>query len=213
VRDDPEAGRRLAEFLRTAEVACDPVEQALARQPAAVVAALTESGDEPDVPARVGPYVVRGTIGRGGMGTVLLAERADGEFEQQVAVKLVKKGMDSAEILERFRAERQIVARLQHPHIARLLDGGATACGQPWFAMEHVAGQALVAYCDERRLPPRARVLLFLQVCDAVEYAHRNLVVHRDLKPSNVMVTPTARRSCSTSASPSCSTRTATTPR
>jgi eukaryotic-like serine/threonine-protein kinase len=187
--DDPEAGRRLADFLRTAEAACEPVERALARQPGAVIAALTEIGDEPDLPERIGPYVVRGTIGRGGMGTVLLAERADGEFEQQVAVKLVKKGMDSAEILERFRAERQIVARLQHPHIARLLDGGATASGQPWFAMEHVSGQALVAYCDDRRLPAAARVRLFLQVCDAVEYAHRNLVVHRDLKPSNVMVT------------------------
>jgi serine/threonine-protein kinase len=189
VRTDPQAGRRLAQFLRQADAALEPVERALSRQPALVVAALSETDEGLLLPSRIGPYLVRGTIGRGGMGTVLLAERADGEFEQQVALKLVKKGMDSAEILERFRTERQIVARLQHPHIARLLDGGATPDGQPWFAMEHVAGQALAAYCDERRLTTEARVRLFLQVCDAVDYAHRNLVVHRDLKPSNVLVT------------------------
>jgi eukaryotic-like serine/threonine-protein kinase len=188
-RTDPEEGRRLAQFLRQADAALEPVERALSRQPALVMAALSEADEGLLLPSRIGPYLVRGTIGRGGMGTVLLAERADGEFEQQVALKLVKRGMDSAEILERFRTERQIVARLQHPHIARLLDGGATPDGQPWFAMEHVAGQALAAYCDERRLPTEARVRLFLQVCDAVDYAHRNLVVHRDLKPSNVLVT------------------------
>jgi serine/threonine-protein kinase len=137
----------------------------------------------------VGPYRILGELGRGGMGTVYLAARADGAFEQDVALKLVKRGMDSEAILERFRRERQIVARLEHPHIARLLDGGASEDGQPYFAMECVRGTPLTEYCDARRLAVGERLRLFEQACGAVQYAHGRLVVHRDLKPSNILVT------------------------
>ena len=137
----------------------------------------------------VGPYRVVRELARGGMGAVYLAERADGQFEQRVALKLIKRGMDSEEIHRRFLAERQILARLNHAHIARFYDGGMTAEGQPWFAMEYVDGQPLTRHCEERRLSVAERLRLFRDVCDAVRYAHQNLVVHRDLKPSNILVT------------------------
>lgn len=137
----------------------------------------------------VGPYRLVEEIGHGGMGTVWLAERADGHFEQRVAVKLVRRGMDTDDILERFVRERQILARLEHPHIARLLDGGVTAQGRPYFVMEHIAGEPITTYCDARQLPVENRLRLFVVACRAVQQAHRSLVVHRDLKPSNVMVT------------------------
>jgi serine/threonine-protein kinase len=138
----------------------------------------------------IGPYRVVRELARGGMGVVYLAERADGQFEQRVALKLIKRGMDSDEINRRFLAERQILARLNHPHIARLLDGGVSAEGQPYFAIEYVEGSTILAHCESRRLGLQDRLRLFLDVCDAVHYAHQNLVVHRDLKPSNIMVTP-----------------------
>jgi serine/threonine-protein kinase len=153
----------------------------------------------PEVPGaaavgeRLGPYQVVRELGRGGMGAVYLAERADGGFEQQVAVKVIRRGMDSQEILRRFLFERQILARLRHPHIARLLDGGVTTAQQPYFAMEYVDGLPITEYCDANRLTVAERVRLFLAVCDAVGYAHRNLVVHRDLKPSNILVTADGR--------------------
>ena len=137
---------------------------------------------------QVGPYRIVRELARGGMGAVYLAERCDGQFEQQVALKLIKRGMDSDEILRRFLAERQILARLNHPHIARFYDGGVTAEGQPWFAMEYVPGRPLTRHCEERRLGVPERLRLFQDVCDAVRYAHQNLVVHRDLKPSNILV-------------------------
>jgi len=139
---------------------------------------------------RIGPWRVLHEVGRGGMGTVYRAERADGAFEQQVALKVVKRGLDTEEILQRFRQERQILARLEHPGIARLVDGGATEDGRPWVAMEYVAGEPLTSYCHSRSLGLRAVIALFQQVCRAVQYAHRNLVVHRDLKPGNILVTP-----------------------
>jgi tetratricopeptide (TPR) repeat protein len=137
----------------------------------------------------IGRYRLLEEIGRGGMGAVWLAERADGQFEQRVALKLIKRGMDSDEILARFLRERQILARLEHPDIARLLDGGVSADGRPYFVMEYVAGVPITRYCDERQLSIEARLTLFAAACRAVQYAHRNLVVHRDLKPSNVLVT------------------------
>jgi eukaryotic-like serine/threonine-protein kinase len=140
--------------------------------------------------AIVGPYRLGRELGHGGMGVVYLAERADGHFEQRVALKLIKRGMDSDEILRRFLAERQVLARLDHPHIARLLDGGVTAEGQPWFAMEYVDGAPLHRYCEERDLGIDERLAVFRKVCEAVQHAHRGLVVHRDLKPSNILVTP-----------------------
>jgi serine/threonine protein kinase/tetratricopeptide (TPR) repeat protein len=138
---------------------------------------------------RIGPYRVLRELGRGGMGAVYLAERADGQFEQRVALKLIRRGMASDEILRRFLRERQILARLQHSNIARLLDGGLTADGQPWFAMEHVEGVAIKRYADERRLTIDERVRLFVGICGAVRHAHEAGVVHRDLKPSNLLVT------------------------
>jgi len=146
---------------------------------------------EDDIPlgTAVGPYRVVRVIGEGGMGMVYLAERSDGEFEQRVALKVIKRGMDSREIIARFRAERQILARLHHPNIARLLDGGVTGDGRPWFAMEYVDGKPIDEHCDERRLNVDQRLDLFATVCGAVQYAHANLVVHRDLKPDNILVT------------------------
>jgi serine/threonine-protein kinase len=142
------------------------------------------------VGALIGPYRVIRELGHGGMGVVYLAERADGHFEQRVALKLIKHGMGSEEILRRFLAERQVLARLNHLHIARLLDGGVTAEGQPWFAMEYVDGMPLDRYCEDRALGLEERLALFEKVCEAVQYAHRSLVVHRDLKPSNILVAP-----------------------
>jgi eukaryotic-like serine/threonine-protein kinase len=139
--------------------------------------------------ARIGPYRIREEIARGGMGAVFLAERADEQYEQEVALKLVKRGMDTDEILRRFRHERQILASLQHPHIARLLDGGATEDGQPYLVMEYIRGLPIDRYCDERSLDVDERLALFDAACGAVQHAHENLVVHLDLKPSNILVT------------------------
>ena len=139
--------------------------------------------------ALVGPYRIVREAGHGGMGTVYLAERADDQYRKQVALKLVRAGLTSEnEVLRRFRDERQILASLDHPGIARLLDGGVTADGLPWFAMEYVTGTPLDRYCDEHGLTVDERLTLFARVCEAVAFAHRNLVVHRDLKPSNVLV-------------------------
>ncbi|MGH9723206.1 MAG: serine/threonine protein kinase, partial [Bryobacteraceae bacterium] len=138
---------------------------------------------------RIGPYRLLRQIGRGGMGAVYLAERADGQFEQQVAIKLTRFEHESAHTLRRFLAERQILSRLEHAGIARLFDGGATEQGRPYFVMEYVDGTPLNTWCGERKLSIHDRLRLFLRVCDAVEYAHRNLVVHRDLKPANILVT------------------------
>jgi serine/threonine-protein kinase len=137
---------------------------------------------------RVGPYRTVRVLGHGGMGTVFLAERADGQFDQRVALKLIRLGRESEETVRRFLAERQILARLQHPHIARLLDGGVDG-GRPYFVMEYVEGLPLGRYCDERRLSVEERLRVFVTVCEAVQDAHRSLVVHRDLKPTNVLVT------------------------
>src|SRR4029450_12186194 len=123
------------------------------------------------------------------MAVVYVAERADGQFEQQVALKLVMRGLDTDEVLRRFRQERQILARLGHPAIARLFDGGATEDARPFFAMERVRGEPITVYCDSRRLPIEERLKLFQKICEAVEHAHGHLVVHRDLKPSNILVT------------------------
>jgi eukaryotic-like serine/threonine-protein kinase len=138
----------------------------------------------------VGVYRLIEPLGRGGMGEVYLAERADGRFEQKVAVKLIKRGMDSVEILRRFARERRILARLEHPGIARLLDGGETPDGRPYFVMERVEGEPITDYCRARGVPLEDRLRLFALCCDAVDAAHRGLVVHRDLKPSNILVTP-----------------------
>lgn len=153
---------------------------------AASVAKLIDAAE--NAPERIGPWRVLAEIGRGGMGVVYKARRDDGQFEQQVALKLIKRGMDSDQIQQRFFRERQILAGMDHPGIAHLLDGGVTPDGRPWFALEHIEGVLLPRYCEEHQLGIEQRLRLFTEVCAAVEYAHRNLVVHRDLKPSNILV-------------------------
>lgn len=135
-----------------------------------------------------GNYKALQQIGSGGMGTVYLAERVDGHFEQKVALKIVKPGMNTKEIISRFEDERRILAKLQHPNIARLLDGGVSDLGLPYFTMEYVEGKSIIEYCDENKLTIEQRLGLFKKVCEAVLYAHQNLVIHRDLKPSNILV-------------------------
>lgn len=159
----------------------------LDHEPALVWAALIDDDDEPVV-THVGPWRIRSELGRGGMGAVYLAERADGQFEKQVALKLVKRGMDTDEILQRFRLERRILAGLEHPHIARLYDGGASEDGRPYLVMELVEGEPVTDWCDRSRLGIDERLALFRTICAAVQYAHQKLVVHRDLKPSNILV-------------------------
>jgi tetratricopeptide (TPR) repeat protein/tRNA A-37 threonylcarbamoyl transferase component Bud32 len=136
----------------------------------------------------VGPFRLLSLVGEGGMGQVWIAERAGADFRQRVAVKLLHTRGDAAALASRFRLERRILARLAHPRIARLLDGGTTEDGTPWLAMEYVEGLSLTEHCAARGLSVEERLQLFAKVCDAVQFAHRNLVVHRDLKPSNVLV-------------------------
>ncbi|HEX8367442.1 MAG TPA: protein kinase [Pyrinomonadaceae bacterium] len=145
--------------------------------------------DDPVIGNRLGAYRVEAEIGRGGMGTVYLAVRDDREFNKKVAVKLVKRGMDTDYILRRFRKERQILASLEHPFIAALLDGGTSPDGRPYFVMELVEGKNFYEYCDENRLNLRERLRLFLRIAESVNFAHQNFVIHRDLKPSNILIT------------------------
>ncbi|MFL6215913.1 MAG: protein kinase domain-containing protein [Blastocatellia bacterium] len=153
------------------------------------LAALLDDEHDPMIGRTLGAYRIEREIGRGGMGAVYEAARADNVFRRRVAIKLVKRGMDTDFILRRFRNERQILASLDHPNIAHLLDGGSTEDGLPYFVMEYIEGEPLYAYCDERRLPVNERLRLFLSICDAIRYAHSKHVVHRDIKPSNILVT------------------------
>jgi len=138
----------------------------------------------------IGPYQLLQRVGRGGMGSVYAAARSDGEYRKRVAIKLVTPGFDSEDALRRFRTERQVLASLDHPNIARLLDGGTTAEGLPYLVMEFVEGQLIDEYCRRQGLSLNQRLALFRTTCEAVQYAHQNLVIHRDLKPSNILVTP-----------------------
>jgi serine/threonine protein kinase/Flp pilus assembly protein TadD len=148
-----------------------------------------ESEETEFQPKRIGIYQVLRKIGTGGMGSVYLGLRADEEFKKYVAIKVIRKGMDTEDIISRFRRERQILASLDHPNIARFLDGGTTQDGLPYFVMEHVQGVPLTEYSDNHQLTINQRLELFRSVCFAVQYAHQNLVVHRDLKPANIFVT------------------------
>ncbi|MDQ4123020.1 MAG: protein kinase [Acidobacteriota bacterium] len=138
---------------------------------------------------KIGNYRIVRELGRGGMGAVFLAERSDGEFEQQVALKIVRRSFAAPELLRRFRQERQILASLNHPNIARLLDGGVSSDGEPFLAMEYVEGERITDYCRNRNLSTNERLKLFSAVCSAVGFAHQHLIVHRDIKPSNILVT------------------------
>lgn len=154
-----------------------------------------EKKDDPDFTdlqpgAIIGSYVIREKIGRGGMGDIYIARRADNLYEKDIAIKVMRAGLDSRDILRRFESERKILASLEHPNIARLYDGGISREERPWFVMEYVEGMPIDEYCDFHKLSVSKRIELFLTVCNAVGYAHQNLIVHRDLKPSNILVTP-----------------------
>ncbi len=153
------------------------------------LAAVMETVEPRYAGRRFGAYRIVRELGRGGMGTVLLAERADGEFQRQVAIKVVRRSLADPDLLRRFRRERQILATLNHPHIAHLLDGGVSEDGEPFLVMEYVEGARLDEHCERAALDTRGRLALFLEVCRAVAYAHERAVVHRDLKPSNILVT------------------------
>ncbi|MDE3168331.1 MAG: protein kinase [Acidobacteriota bacterium] len=139
--------------------------------------------------SRVGPYVLEKELGRGGMGVVYQATRADGTFQRRVAIKILRRDRNGDVFLDRFQRERQILAQLNHPHIAAILDGGATSEDEPYFVMEYVDGVPITAYCDSHGLSVDRKLDLFLQICDAVQHAHRSLTIHRDLKPGNILVT------------------------
>ena len=147
-----------------------------------------EAPEESLAGRQFGAYQIIREIGRGGLGAVYLAARADDEYRKEVAIKLVRRGLDTEDILRRFRNERQILAQLDHPNIARLIDGGTTDDGLPYFVMEYVNGQPITAYSETHSLNPTERLDLFRKVCAAVTFAHQNLVIHRDLKPSNILV-------------------------
>jgi eukaryotic-like serine/threonine-protein kinase len=194
--------RLRGEFHRLSELAATArtVELELLRRDAPALAAELEAlllhlnvadltpPSEPALPERMGPFQVLARLGHGGMGEVFLAERREGEFVQRVAVKRIRRVALSEDFVRRFQRERDLLARLDHPHIARLIDAGSDELYGPWFAMDYVEGESLVRYADQRRLDVPARLVLWRQVADAVAYAHRHAIVHRDLKPSNVLV-------------------------
>jgi eukaryotic-like serine/threonine-protein kinase len=192
-RDDPALRTRVEQLLAADAAAGDFLDdgaEAWLRSGGMTPSVRAEDGSLA-VGARVGPYRVLRELGRGGMGIVYRAERADGEFVQVVALKLVRRGRDADDITVRFRRERQILAQLDHPAIARLLDGGLHTDGRPYFAMELVEGEPITTYCDQQGLSIEARVRLLSRACEAVQYAHGRLIVHRDLKPANIFVTAT----------------------
>ncbi len=183
---DAEMLRELELLLKSHTEAEDFIEE-----PALVSASdiLSTSENSAWVGRTINHYRVVREIGHGGMGLVLLATRDDDQFKKRVAIKILRRGMDTEDLLRRFRNERQILASLEHPNIARLIDGGMTEDGLPFFVMEYIEGEPLDKYADEHKLSTNERLQLFRTVCAAVQHAHQNLVVHRDLKPSNILVT------------------------
>ncbi|MDJ0939519.1 MAG: tetratricopeptide repeat protein [Woeseiaceae bacterium] len=181
--DDPELRSRVDTMLRADS---DAATSGLLDQD--VDDHLSRLGGSRRAPERIGPYKVAERIGQGGMATVYRGERATEDFDQTVALKVIRPSRRSEHWEARFLTERQILASLKHPNIAQLLDGGLTDDGDPYFAMEFVNGEPITDYCDKRMLDVRSRIVILLSVCDAVSYAHRKLVVHRDLKPTNILV-------------------------
>lgn len=163
---------------------------AVAQAAASLVRQEAISGRGAIAGQRVGPYQLIRSLGGGGMSEVYLGVRANQLSRKLVAVKVIPQGLDTHGVRQRLRHERQILSSLQHPYIAKLIDGGTTASGQPYFVMEYVPGLPVNRYCESRRLDLRTRCQLFGKICDAVGYAHRNRVIHRDLKPANILVTP-----------------------
>jgi serine/threonine protein kinase/tetratricopeptide (TPR) repeat protein/TolB-like protein len=195
-RDPAQRGAFLQEACGADEILRGEVESLLAAAESESVSSASGStsaahshAEDAMIGRRVGAYKVTRRIGRGGMATVYLASRADEQYEKQVAIKVLLPELDSEELLRRFRNERQTLARLDHPNIVKLLDGGSTEEGLPYLVMDYVEGAPIDTYCDNRRLSTEERLRLFCQVCAAVQCAHQNLVVHRDLKPSNILIT------------------------
>src|ERR1039457_2797729 len=183
--DIPRGADRDAAAIRLSEGDADLARRALALVDSDEKAeAASHAASAPHI---YGHYRTIRPLGAGGMGAVYLAERADGQFQQTVAVKVIAPYAAGEAFRERFLAERQILAGLSHPNIAKLLDGGVTPDGTPYLVLEYVDGQPLDQYCDIRKMGIRARLELFRKVCEPIAEAHRNLVVHRDLKPSNVL--------------------------
>lgn len=179
---DEETRDEVWQILAALKMADDFMEKPLIIDPSAF-----NHGEQ--IGRRIGAYQLGREIGRGGMSVVYLAHRVDGAFEHEVAVKLITPALDTNEIGRRFKRERRILARLNHPNIARLHDGGRTADGWPYLMLEYVPGSPITEYCDRQKLSLAERLAIFIKVCRAVEHAHRNLVIHRDLKPSNILVT------------------------
>jgi len=145
-------------------------------------------GPHPLIGQHIGPYLIEEEIGIGGMGIVFKGNRDDKEFDQKVAIKILKQGLSSEYLLKRFQNERQTLANLQHPNIARLYNGGKTSEGLPYLIMEFIDGDPITEYCDKNNLSVEERLKLFIIVCNAVQYAHQNLIIHRDIKPENILV-------------------------
>src|SRR5437867_6494121 len=186
----PALRQQVDNLLRLYEGAGSFLENPAARTPAtgpvpdaAEPAALREASG-----AVIGPYKLIEPIGEGGMGTVWMAQQTE-PIKRLVAVKLIKAGMDSAQVIARFEAERQALALMDHPHIARVLDAGATDAGRPYFVMELVRGIKITEYCDQENISTQDRLKLFIQVCQAIQHAHQKGIIHRDIKPSNILVT------------------------
>jgi serine/threonine protein kinase/tetratricopeptide (TPR) repeat protein len=190
---DPELQSEVESLLKYAEHPAkfleSPAVEVVARALAQDLRAQNTMNQSRLIDARIAQYRIVGKLGAGGMGDVYRAVRADDQYEKQVAIKLVRQGLDSESVYNRFRQERQILAGFEHENIARLIDGGSTDEGHPYFVMELVEGQPIDEYCDERKLGVAARLELFQKVCSAVQYAHQRLVVHRDIKPGNILVT------------------------
>ncbi len=170
-------------------LAADGKAEAFMEAPASLDDILGDRSGEAEEGAAIGPYRIVRRLDRGGMGIVYLATRADDVYQRQVAIKVLSPGMRTASLVRRFRSERQILASLDHPNIAKLFEGGTTPGGYPYLVMEYIEGLPIDEYCDRRRLAVRERLEIFHKVCSAVHYAHQNLVVHRDIKPSNILVT------------------------
>jgi serine/threonine protein kinase/tetratricopeptide (TPR) repeat protein len=187
--DDPSLRRQVEHLIECYEQAGDFIESPAAYPDAPTEDDVVTAQFDTMAGRQVGAYKLIREIGRGGMGAVYLAVRADNQFRQRAAIKLVKRGMDTDFVIRRFRNERQILAALNHPNIARLLDGGATDDGLPYFVMEYIEGIPIHRYCDTRRLNIPERLNLFRHVCAAAHYAHESQVIHRDIKPGNILVT------------------------
>jgi serine/threonine protein kinase len=185
-KNDPELLREIESLLAND----DDAESMLRSLVADNVKEITDSSVGSDLGSQVGPYLLVRELDSGGMGVVYLAVRSDDHYFQIVAVKMIRKGLETAELVQRFRVERQILATLNHPHIGAILDGGETKDGRPFIVMEYVEGQPITLASEGRALSIRQRIELFRSLCSAVQYAHQKLIIHRDIKPSNVMVTP-----------------------